>query len=198
MLKVGLTGGIGSGKTVVAKIFKTVGAPVFCADDEAKKLYSDNDVRKQIINIFGKQIYINDNDIDKQLLASKIFSNKQLLEKINSIIHPAVHKHFENWLAAQKSSYIIHEAAILFESGFDKFMDKIIVVDAPQDLRITRVMARNKESYQQVIKRMENQMNDEERNTRADFIIRNYVNTPVLPQVLKIHKNLLNCANVNG
>ncbi|MDR3287199.1 MAG: dephospho-CoA kinase, partial [Prevotellaceae bacterium] len=150
MLKIGLTGGIGSGKTLVSKVFNTIGVPVFCADTEAKKIYADTEVRNQIIDIFGNQIYINDTDVDKQLLASKIFSDKKLLEKVNNIIHPAVHKHFETWLTQQKSPYIIHEAAILFESGFDKFMDKIIVVNAPQDLRIARVMARDKQSYQQI------------------------------------------------
>ncbi|MDR1553811.1 MAG: dephospho-CoA kinase [Prevotellaceae bacterium] len=191
MLKIGLTGGIGSGKTVVSQIFKNIGIPVFCADSEAKKTYCDDDVRKQIINIFGKQIYISDTCIDKQLLASKIFNDRQLLAKVNSIIHPAVRRHFENWLAKQKSAYIIHEAAILFESGFDKFMSKIIVVHAPQDLRITRVMERDKQTHQQVIKRMENQMSDEERNARADFIVDNYMNIPVLPQILKIHKKII-------
>ncbi|MDR0755041.1 MAG: dephospho-CoA kinase [Prevotellaceae bacterium] len=190
MLKIGLTGGIGSGKTVVSQIFKNIGIPVFCADSEAKKAYYDSEVRKQIINIFGEKIYINDTHIDKQRLASEIFNDKQLLEKVNSIIHPAVHKQFENWFVKQKSTYIIHEAAILFESGFDKVMDKIIVVNAPQDLRIMRVMYRDKQSYQQVIKRMENQMKDEERNACADFIINNYMNIPLLPQILKIHETV--------
>ncbi|MDR3226204.1 MAG: dephospho-CoA kinase [Prevotellaceae bacterium] len=191
MLKIGLTGGIGSGKTLVSKVFNTIGVPVFCADTEAKKIYADIEVRNQIIDIFGKQIYISDTDIDKQLLASKIFNDKNLLEKVNNIIHPAVHKHFEKWLTQQKSPYIIHEAAILFESGFDKFMDKIIVVNAPQDLRIARVMARDNQSYQQIIKRMENQLTDEERNIRANFIIDNYMNIPLLPQILKIHEIIL-------
>jgi dephospho-CoA kinase len=186
MLKTGLTGGIGSGKTIVAQIFKNIGIPIFCADSEAKKVYADSEVREKIIEIFGSQIYIDQININKPLLASKIFGDKQLLEKVNSIIHPAVRKKFEIWLAQQKSPYIIHEAAILFESGFDKFMDKIIVVYAPQDLRIARVMARDRQSYQQVIRRMENQITDAERNVRADFIIDNHSNIPVLPQVLKI------------
>ncbi|MDR2064639.1 MAG: dephospho-CoA kinase [Prevotellaceae bacterium] len=188
MLKIGLTGGIGSGKTLVSLIFKNIGIPVFCADIEAKNTYFENEVRRQMINIFGKNIYIDETRIDKTLIASKIFNNKDLLEKVNSIIHPAVCKRFDNWLAKQKSAYIIHEAAILFESGFDKFMDKTVVVNAPQDLRIMRVMSRDNQSYQQIIKRMENQMNDDERNARADFIINNYMDIPILPQILKIHE----------
>jgi dephospho-CoA kinase len=191
MLKIGLTGGIGSGKTTVSQIFKTIGVPVFCADDEAKKMYADSKVKKQIIEIFGEQIYVN-NDIDKKLLASKIFNNKILLQKVNNIIHPAVHKHFESWIEKQKSIYIIHEAAILFESGFDKFMDKIITVTAPQDIRIQRVMNRDKNLYEQIIKRMENQWSDDECNARADFVIKNYMNIPLLPQVLEIHEKITN------
>jgi dephospho-CoA kinase len=188
MLKIGLTGGIGSGKTLVSLIFKNIGIPVFCADIEAKEAYYENETRKQIINLLGKNIYIDDTHIDKTLIASKIFNNKDILEKVNNIIHPAVCKRFDSWLAKQKSAYIIHEAAILFESGFDKFMDKTIAVSAPQDVRIMRVMLRDNQSYQQVIKRMENQMNDEERNARADFIVNNCMNIPVLPQILKIHE----------
>ncbi|MDR1348651.1 MAG: dephospho-CoA kinase [Prevotellaceae bacterium] len=195
MLKIGLTGGIGSGKTTVSKIFKTIGVPVFCADCEAKKAYSDSKVREQIIDIFGKQIYIKDANIDRQLLASKIFGNRQFLEKVNSIVHPAVQRYFEEWLAEQKSPYIIHEAAILCESGFCKFMDKIIVVNAPQDLRTERVMARDMQSRLHVIKRMESQMSDEERNLHADFIINNDSDTPLLPQILKIHKKITKMAD---
>ncbi|MDR2126183.1 MAG: dephospho-CoA kinase [Prevotellaceae bacterium] len=191
MLKIGLTGGMGSGKTVVAQIFKNIGVPVFCADIEAKKTYSDSEVRRQIINIFGKQIYINDTDIDRQALAAKIFNSKELLKQVNNIIHPAVCKHFEKWLAAQKSAYIIHEAAIMIESGFDRLMDKIIVVNAPYDLRIMRAMLRDKQSYQQITERMANQMSDEERNARADFLINNYMNIPLLPQILEIHEKII-------
>ncbi|MDR1199950.1 MAG: dephospho-CoA kinase [Prevotellaceae bacterium] len=190
MLKIGLTGGIGSGKTTVSKIFKAIGIPVFCADCEAKKAYSDSKVREQIINILGKQIYISDTNIDRQLLASKIFGDRQLLEKVNGIIHPAVKRYFEEWLAEQKSPYIIHEAAILLESGFDRFMDKIIVVNAPQDLRMKRVMDRDMQSRRQIIKRMENQMSGEERNLHADFMINNDSDTPLLPQILKIHEKI--------
>jgi len=191
MLKVGLTGGIGSGKTTVSLIFKTIGIPVFCADDEAKKMYANNEVQQQIIEIFGKQIYVN-NEVDKKLLATKIFNDKTLLNKVNNIIHPAVHKHFELWLKTQKSVYIIHEAAILFESGFDKFMDKTITVSAPQDVRIQRVIDRDSSSYEQVIKRMENQWSDEKCNAAADFVIKNYANIPILQQVLDIHEKIIN------
>ena len=190
MLKVGLTGGIGSGKTIVAQIFNAIDIPVFCADAEAKKAYADSRVREQIINIFGAEIYINHQTINRQLLASKIFADKSLLIKVNNIIHPLVHQQFTEWLTLQKSPYIIHEAAILIESGFYKMMDKIIIVNAMQDLRIARIMARDKQSPEKIMQRIKNQMSDEERNKYADFIINNNENIPLLPQILEINNKL--------
>jgi len=193
MLKVGLTGGIGSGKTIVAQIFNTIGIPVFCADDEAKKMYSDNRVREQIIDIFGNEIYINHETVNRQLLAAKIFANAQLLKKVNNIIHPLVHQRFCEWLGLQKSPYIILEAAILIESEFHNLMDKIIVVNSPHDLRITRIMARDKKPYDEIMQRIKNQISDAERNKYADYIINKGENIPLLPQVLEINDKIIKC-----
>lgn len=190
MLKIGLTGGIGSGKTIVAQVFNTIGIPVFCADDEAKKLYADSRAHEQITNIFGNEIYFNNETINAQLLASKIFSDTSLLNKVNNIIHPLVYQQFDQWFILQKSPYIIFEAAILIESNFHKLMDKVIVVNAPQDLRITRIIARSKQSHDEIMQRIKNQMSDEERNKYADFIINNSENIPLLPQILEINDKL--------
>jgi len=190
MLKVGLTGGIGSGKSVVAQIFRTIDIPVFCADIEAKKLYADSGVRKKMTDIFGEQIYINNETVNKQLLATKIFADQHILNQVNNIIHPLVHQKFSDWLALQKSPYVILEAAILIESRFHELMDKIIVVNAPQELRMARIMARDKQSQDEIMQRIEKQMRDEERNKYANFIIDNNENVPLLPQILEINMPL--------
>ena len=192
MFKIGLTGGIGSGKTIVAQIFHIIGIPVFYADIEAKKMYADSKVREQIVNIFGENIYINNEILNKQLLAAKIFADKQLLIKVNNIIHPVVQQKFAEWLAVQKSPYVILEAAVLIESGFNKLMDKIIVVNASQDLRVARIVARDKQSPDIIMQRINNQMNTEERCKYADFIIDNNENVPLLPQILEIDRIIIN------
>ena len=193
MLKVGLTGGIGSGKTIVAQIFNTIDIPVFCADNEARKMYADSIVREQMTDIFGNEIYINNETINKQLLATKIFADTNLLNKVNNIIHPLVQQQFDKWFVLQKSPYIILEAAILIESEFHKLMDKIIVVNSSHDLRITRIMARDNKPHEEIIQRIKNQMSDEERDKYADFIINNNENIPLLPQVLEINDKLKKC-----
>jgi dephospho-CoA kinase len=193
MLKVGLTGGIGSGKTIVAQVFNTIGIPVFCADIEAKKLYADSKTRNQIINIFGNEIYINNETVNSQLLAAKIFADQRLLNAVNNIIHPLVQQKFDEWFVVQKSPYVILEAAILIESGFHKLMDKIIVVNSPHDLRIARITARDKKPHDEIMQRIKNQMNDDERDKYADFIINNNENIPLLPQVLEINDKIKKC-----
>lgn len=191
MIRVGLTGGIGSGKSLVAKVFENLDIPVYYADDEAKKLYANEDVRQQMINIFGNEIYINNENIDKKTLAQKIFSDKNLLAKVNSIVHTALRAYFENWILQNRSAkYIIVETAILFDSGFDKFIDKTITINAPENLRINRCKERGNMSEEEIVNRMKNQSSDNERSTRADFIIVNDELNPILPQILKIHEAL--------
>lgn len=188
---VGITGGIGSGKTTVAKIFETYGIPVYYADDEAKKLNDTSPIIKEgLTTLFGERIYIS-GKLDRSLLASKIFLDKELLQKVNSIIHPQVAKHFKEWVSVQKSPYILKEAAILFESGGDKHCDKIILVTAPENIRIDRVMKRDRISKEQVLSRMKNQWDDEKKRRLSDFIIENLDLKDTERQVAQIHKILI-------
>lgn len=191
MYKVGLTGGIGSGKTTVGKVFERLGIPVFKADDEAKKITnSDLQIIQQLKKEFGEDIYIN-NEINKDKLASIIFNNNNALEKVNSIIHPVVREYFIHWCNAQNSPYIVEEAAILFESGAYMEMDYTINVHADELVRIERVMKRNNASLEQVKERIKNQLSDDERNKLADITIYNNENDMILPQILRIHNDLL-------
>lgn len=191
MLRIGLTGGIGSGKSLVAEIFTHLGVPVYQADQRAKSLYNtDNLVKKKIINLLGESVYQNDR-INRKKLAEIIFKNKELLNQVNQIVHPAVRKDFELWCRQfENKRYLIHEAAILFESGGDKQMDRIISVDAPHEVRINRVTARDGVSREQVLERMGHQMNDMERNKLSDYILYNDGTRMLLPQVLDIHQKI--------
>lgn len=195
MLKIGITGGIGSGKTIIAHVFEILGVPVFYSDAVAKNLLSqDKNVKHQIINIFGEALLSDKNEIDKNLLSKIVFSDKEKLAKLNSIIHPEVKKVFENWLKEQtktNTKYILKEAALLFEAGTYKELDKIITVIAPKDLRIKWVMKRDNITAEAIIKRMENQWTDDEKIKLSDFIIQNDDKTLLLPQILKIHNKLL-------
>ncbi len=191
MIKVGLTGGIGSGKSYVAKIFSALNIPVYNSDLEAKKLYLRQDVRESIIANFGKSIYLPTGNIDKIRLAKIIFNDKKALNKINSIIHPLVKEHFNQWIEEQQHApYIIKEAAILFESGAYKDMHKIIAVTAPLELRIERVIKRDHTDREIILKKISNQLSDKELIKKSDFNIINDKKA-LLPQVLKIHKTLL-------
>ena len=191
MIKVGLTGGIGSGKSYVANIFSALNIPVYNSDLEAKKLYLRKDVRELMIANFGKSIYLPTGNIDKIRLAKIIFNDKKALNKINSIIHPLVKEHFNQWIEEQQHAlYIIKEAAILFESGAYKDMHKIIVVTAPLELRIERVIKRDYTNGEIILKKISNQLSDKELIKKSDFNIIND-NKALLPQVLKIHKTLV-------
>ncbi len=191
MIKVGLTGGIGSGKSYVAKIFSALNIPIYNSDLEAKKLYLRQDVRESIIANFGKSIYLPTGNIDKIRLAKIIFNDKKALNKINSIIHPLVKEHFNQWLEKhQQAPYIIKEAAILFESGAYKDMHKIIAVTAPLELRIERLIMRDHTDREIILKKISNQLRDKELIKKSDFNIINDKKA-LLPQVLKIHKTLL-------
>ncbi|MBI9037830.1 MAG: dephospho-CoA kinase [Bacteroidales bacterium] len=193
MLKVGLTGSIGSGKTLVSKIFEALGINVFYADSSAKALYENNEVRKEIINIFGTSILTENNKIDKKAFAEIIFNDKSALKKINSIIHPLVMGDFVKWLMNHKNDpYILHEAAILFETDLSKEFDFVVAVSAPENLRIERIMKRDSVNRETVIARIRNQWSDEEKTKLADFVILNDENELLIPQVLKINEKLLN------
>jgi dephospho-CoA kinase len=189
---VGLTGGIGSGKGLVAQIFGHLGISVFNADSESRQiLSSDLQVRHQLIQWFGPEIYT-DAGPDRARLAAIIFSNAEWLDKVNRLVHPRVFERFSSWCATFRNEpYIIHEAAILFESGFYRQMDSTILVTAPEIIRIDRIRKRDKTTEEEVRKRMQNQWPDEKKVPLADFIIQNDGESPLIPEILEIHKKLI-------
>lgn len=170
---IGLTGGIGSGKTTIANYFSTLGIPVYIADDEAKKLMESSEVKDSIKEKFGESIF--DNTIlNRAKLAEIVFADSGKLDQLNAIVHPAVRNHFKKWLLNHEASpFVIYEAAILFESGNYKNCDHIITVTAPLESRIQRVIDRDKTNREQVLKRINAQWNDEQRISKSNFIIDN-------------------------
>lgn len=188
---VGLTGGIGSGKTTVAKEFMALGVPVYIADIEAKSLMNRSKViQRKLKALFGDEAYKN-SALNRPFLASKIFSNKMLLEQMNAIVHPKVASHFKRWLKKQNAAYIIKEVAILFENKSYTTCDSIITVIAPEKERIKRVMLRDTTTEAKVKAIIANQLPDEEKVKRSDFVINNTNIEAVKAQVLVIHTKLL-------
>lgn len=188
---VGLTGGIGSGKTTVANIFKEFDIPVFIADDEAKFLMNNSaSLIKEITGIFGKEAYT-EGKLNKKLIAASVFKDKALLEKLNSVVHPAVAEHFESWKKKVSAKYIIYEAAILFETGGHKKCDLTILVTADQAERIKRLQKRDHSTYSEIQVRMSNQWPDEKKLNLADYIIQNNEISETRKKVEKIHHILL-------
>lgn len=198
MLKIGLTGNIGSGKTTVAKVFELLGIPVFYADDEAKKvMITDADLIEAIKQTFGAESYLEDGTLNRKHIAAIVFNNPAKLEKLNSLVHPAVFRAFEALESKAKNApYIIREAAILFESGSNKTCDKTVIVTAPLDTRIARVTRRDGISRQEVEKREARQISEEEKKKLADDIIINDDHQLVIPQVLALHSKYLAIANI--
>lgn len=170
---IGLTGGIGSGKTTIANYFKSLGIPVYIADNEAKKIMQYPEIITSLKETFGNEIFEN-NILSTEKLAKIVFNTSEKLNLLNQIVHPAVKMHFDNWLLSYANvPFIIKEAAILFESGSYKYCDKIITVISPLEQRILRVMARDKTSRENVLHRVSNQWTDEQRIAKSDYIIRN-------------------------
>ncbi len=191
MLKVGLTGGIGSGKSTVAKIFETLNIPVYYADAEAKRIMNeDKELRKSIIRHFGEESYKND-ELNRSYLASQVFVDQYKLDLLNSLVHPVTISGAEQWMKKQKSPYVIKEAALLFEAGATENLDYIIGVYAPVAMRIQRVMARDNVTREEVLKRMKNQISDEIKMKLCDFVVVNDEERLVMEQVLLIHQKLL-------
>jgi dephospho-CoA kinase len=191
-LKLGVTGGIGSGKTSVCKVFTVLGIPVFSTDRIAREIMDgDENIIRQINSIAGRDMYSN-GALDRMALASLIFNNSSLLEKVNSLVHPLVFERFSGWEKNQTSPYVIMEAAILFESGASKLVDKIVTIVAPEEERLSRVTQRSKLSRHQVLERMMNQMNDEARIKLSDYVIYNSENDMIIPAILAIHDDILN------
>lgn len=191
MLKIGLTGGIGSGKSTVARLLVALGYPVYLADDEAREIVNnDIDVRRQIIDLLGSQSY-DASGYNRKYVAGLVFKDKKLLQQLNEIVHPAVASHFLSW-CNQHAGYnvIFQEAAILFENGSYRRFDKTILVTAPEEVRITRVMQRDHLSREDVLVRLNNQWPDVEKINLADFLVKCDGEHLVIPQVNEIIKGL--------
>ena len=188
---VGLTGGIGSGKTTVANYFKALNVPVYIADIEAKALMNRSKViKRKLIKLFGDEAYV-DNTLNKPFIASQIFSNQDLLKKMNAIVHPKVAKHFSNWVKKQNVPYVISEVAIIFENGSQGKYDYIITVVAPEQTRLNRVIKRDNSSEAKVKAIMNNQWTDQQKTEHSDFVINNTDLKDTKLQVENIHSKLL-------
>lgn len=194
-LRIGITGGIGSGKSTVAKVFEVLGIPVYYADEAARRVMNeDEEVRRQIIQHFGASSYKN-NQLDRAYIAGQVFNNRQKLELMNSLVHPATIRDSENWMRRQTTPYAIKEAAIIFESGTQDQYDHIIGVTAPVPLRLLRAMKRDGSTREQVLARMEKQIQDVIKMRLCDFVIHNDEQQAIIPQVTKLHEKLLELAS---
>ena len=190
MLKIGLTGGIGSGKTTVAQIFEVLGIPVYYADQAAKDLMNTNlKLRKEITDLLGPASY-KDGSLDRAYVAALVFNDPEKLSSLNKIVHPATIQDADEWMQRQKTVYAVKEAALIFEGGLEKYFDFIIGVTAPESLRLERTIARDNLSREEVLQRMRQQMDDSEKMSRCDFVVTNDDQQAILPQVLAIHEKL--------
>jgi dephospho-CoA kinase len=195
MKVVGLTGGIGSGKTTVANMFDALGIPVYIADKEAKKLtVHSKSIRRDIVKLLGEEAY-NGKELDTSFVAKQVFNDEALLQKLNSIIHPKVRSHFKKWMKKLEAPYCIKEAAILFENGGYKECDYMVLVTAPKEVRIDRIMRRDHVEKEDILRRMQHQWSDEKKAPLADFIIHNETTDGTSKQVLEIHKLIMNSLN---
>lgn len=193
MIKVGITGAIGSGKSMVAHLFRVLGAPVYDADTAAKQLMTTNAaLREQLIGHFGKETYLADGSLNRTYLAGKVFTNPENLSLLNSLVHPVVRDHSTQWMAQHEGyPYAIKEAALLLESGSYEQLDVLICVTAPEQLRIARVMARDNTTEDAVRLRMAQQWTQEQKAAACGHIIVNDDNTPIIPQVWALHALLM-------
>ena len=198
MLKIGLTGGIGSGKSTVAQIFEVLGIPVYYADIEAKRLMNEHpELRAAIIKVFGEQAY-SATILDRKFISSIVFSDPAKLDKLNSIVHPATKKDGEDWMARQKTPYAIHEAALIFEANVNERLDQVIGVSSPMELRIKRVMQRDKVSREEVLKKINRQLDEESKMNKCDAIVVNDEQQLLIPQVVELHKKLIQLSKQKG
>jgi dephospho-CoA kinase len=188
---VGITGGIASGKTIVAKIFEILGYPVYYSDIRAKDLMNEDVVIKQGLRfLFGDEVYVNDT-LNRPYLAEKIFNSPSLREKVNSIVHPVVRKDFEIWTAQQNSLLVFQESALLFETGSYKSFDAVILVVADENLRIQRIVERDNISNEEAIKRIQAQLPDSEKRKRTKWVVENNEKQFVTQQILKLIEQLI-------
>lgn len=194
MLKVGLTGGIGSGKSTVARIFEGLGIPVYYADVEAKRIMDESQpLRESLIRHFGQEVFAG-GQLNRSYLAGIVFKDKEKLELLNSLVHPETLRDADEWLEKQSSPYAVKEAALIFESGAQEHLDYVIGVTAPQALRIQRTMHRDGVSREEVLARMKRQLDDSMKMKLCDFVLHNDEQQPLLPQVLALHETLKSLA----
>ena len=190
MIRIGITGGIGAGKSFVCKRLSTMGFPIFDCDKEGKNLMNNDPiVRFRLTELLGQECY-QDNTLNKAFVAQQIFSNPALKKEVEAIVHPAVAQQFAQWAEAQEAPLVFVESAILFESGFDQYMDKVVVVDADRDVRIQRTLERDGCSKEQAEKRISSQMSDAERRKKADYIIQNNPASDINSQLFELTKVL--------
>ena len=193
-LKIGLTGGIGSGKSTVAKLFEVLGVPVYYADQAAKRLLNEDEgLKHSIKKLFGENAYV-EGKVNRQYLAAIVFNDPLKLAQLNALVHPVTIADGNKWLSLQAAPYAIKEAALIFESKVDRFLDYVIGVYAPAPLRIQRAMKRDHITSEDVLARMKRQMDEDEKMRLCDFVITNDESIPVIPQALHIHKQLLELA----
>ncbi len=198
MLKIGLTGGLGSGKSTVAHIFEVLGIPVYYADAASKRLMNDDEkVKAAVQNAFGKEVYP-EGKLDRKYLAEIVFKDEKKLELLNSIVHPATLRDADEWISKQTAPYAIKEAALIFESGSHQSLDYVIGVKAPLHLRLQRAMKRDNISHEEAMARINKQINEEIKMRLCDFIIINDEQQMVIPQVLALHQKLLQLVNTIG
>ena len=189
--KIAITGNIGSGKSLVCKIFNHLGINTFQSDEETKKLYFLPDVKREITNKFGEEVYFTDGSLNKKLLSYHLFQNEEALKFIETLLYPKLNQVFDEWCERQTSSFVLFESAILFEKNFDNQFDKIIFVSAPEDVRVKRAMQRDNCDEENVRSRMRLQWNEETKKEKSDYIINNDGIEMLIPQIIKINKQLL-------
>ena len=189
--RIGITGNIGSGKSLVCKIFNHLGINTFHSDEETKKLYFLPDVKKEIIGHFGEEVYFADGSLNKKLLSYHLFQNEEALKFIEALLYPKLNQVFDEWCEKQNSKYVLFESAILFEKNFDKQFDKIIFVSAPEDVRLQRAMQRDKCDEDNVRSRMRLQWDEEIKISKSDYIINNDGIEMLIPQVMNINSKIL-------
>ncbi|WP_028297087.1 dephospho-CoA kinase [Olivibacter sitiensis] len=192
MLEIGVTGGIGSGKTTICRVFEVLGVPVFYADTEAKKvMVRDRKLVAALKQHFGSDIYLHDGQLDRKKLADIVFNDAEKLRLLNNLVHPETISAYQEWVKVQQAPYVMKEAALLFESGSYKLSNFNVLVVSPEALRIGRVMARDGVTENEVRARMSKQWRDEEKMKLADFVIYNDESHAILPQVLQLHRHFL-------
>jgi dephospho-CoA kinase len=192
MKKIGLTGGLGSGKSTVAAIFELLGIPVYYADEASRRLMNKNaELKIQIKKAFGARSYIND-ELDRKFVAEQVFNSPENLKLLNSLVHPATLKDAAHWMSKQQAPYAIKEAALIFESGAGKDLDFVIGVKAPLELRIRRAMERDRSRREDIMARISQQMDEDDKLRLCRYVIVNDEQQMILPQVLALHKRFLN------